>query len=767
MYGMVNSVSFPGIPCAEAMPNLVDLHRRDRPSHYNAGSKYPPRNPALLTKCFFNLLFFLTPPAFSICLIACGGVVSSPAPPSVTVSPSSAQPFTGTTVQFNASVQNAASSAVNWEVNSAPGGNGILGTIDSTGRYTAPATVPNPPTVTVTAVLQANPSTNGSSSVTIQGAAAILGPLILFPPLTSLTTSQTLQLQVTSAGVSNSQVNWGVDGFPNGSASTGTITANGLYTPPGAAGSHTITVQLKANPAVLGSALVGVTGLAGVLTWRNDNSRSGLNPQELALAPGTVTSSTFGKLFSCPLDGYAYAQPLLVTNLAIAGIGTRSVVFVATEKDSVFAFDADSNPCVQLWQTTLIPAGEQAVATPNLQIASDDIAPFVGITGTPVIDITTSTLYVVAKTLTPALNPIYHQRLYALDLTTGQPKIQPSGVQISTPGSVSPAFSSLLGNQRAALLLDNKAVYVAFASHHDQGDYHGWIMAYDAATLLQTSFLDVTPGGQQGGIWQSGGGPSADSNHNLFAVTGDGTFDVDRGGSNYGDSFLRMTATGGLAITGYFTPCNQASLESSGNDLGASAPLLLPDSSGPALHPNLVLGAGKNGSIYVADRDNLGGYNGGICPDVFPRPLQTLPLHEGPIFSTPLFWNNTILVAAGNANLEALPITAGVVAQVPLSSQSPETLGPLGATPMVSSNGANSAIVWLIDASGALATPNAPAVVRAYDANNLSNEIYNSAMVPARDTAGLAVKFTVPIEANGKVYVGTQSELDVYGLLAQ
>ncbi len=225
---------------------------------------------------------------------------------------------------------------------------------------------------------------------------------------------------------------------------------------------------------------------------------------------------------------------------------------------------------------------------------------------------------------------------------------------------------------------------------------------------------------------------------------------------------MELTSIGGLAVAGYFTPCDQAMLAGADKDLGSSAPLLLPDSIGPASHPNLLIGAAKNGSMYLVDRDTLGGY--GACPDTPPHPVQVVSVNDGPILSTPLFWNNTIYVAAGNGKLKAFPMTGGVL-QPPPSSQSPETLGLQGATPVVSSRGTSNAIVWLIDTSGALATPNAPAILRAFDASNLSNEIYNSATVPSRDTAGLAVKFTVPTVANGKVYVGTQTELDVYGLL--
>jgi len=664
-------------------------------------------------------------------------------------------------VQFSATVQNSASTAVTWQVNQVPGGNVTVGTVDPTGLYVAPTVVPTPATVTVTAVLQSDPNETGSSSVTIQAISSVTGPLSLSPALSSVTTSQTLQLQVLTPGVSNSAVNWAVDGVSGGNTTIGTITPGGAYTPPGTAGAHLIVATLIANSSDIGSAEVEVTAFPGTFTWRNDNLRSGVNSQELALGPTTVTSATFGKLFSCPLDGYAYAQPLYVANLAIPGNGTHNVVFVATENDSVFAFDADANPCVQLWQTSLIPAGSGAVQAPNLDIPSDDIAPLIGITGTPVVDRSTSTLYVATVTTTAVVNPEYSQLLHALNLTTGQPAVQPP--EATFTGSLSPSFSNLLENQRAALLLDNNIVYVAFGSHGGEGDYHGWLIGFNAATMQETAAFNVTPNYSGGGIWQSGGGPSADSNGNVFVVTGDGPFDANLGGVNFSDSFLRLGTSAGLSVADYFSPCNQAALALAGQDVGASAPVILPDSAGSASQPNLMIDSSKGGSLYVVNRDNLGGFNG-TCPDASSR-VQTVTVEGYPFLSTPLFWNDAIYAAPGNGTLMTFPMTGGILASTPSASVSPETFGPQGATPVVSANGTNNALIWLIDSSGALATPNTPAVLRAFDPNNISDEIYNSAMLPLRDTAGLAVKFTVPTVANAKVYVGTQAELDVYGLL--
>jgi hypothetical protein len=701
---------------------------------------------------------------FGFCA-GCGAVGSSPpAPVSITIAPSSAQPFPGEAVQFQASVQNASTSGITWEVNQAPGGNAAVGTISTTGLYTAPATLPSPGAVTVTAALQPALTTTASATVTIQNLSLVTGELVVSPKLSSITTSQTIQLNILTAGITNTKVNWTVDGTPNGNLTVGTISLNGVYSPSLESGPHVVTAILKANPATIGSATIEVSGVSGMLTWRNDNARSGINNQELALVPSTVSAATFGKLFSCALDGNTYAQPLYVPNLAIPGNGLHNVVFVATENDSVYAFDADAKPavgsqCVPLWQRSLIPAGSQALASPEMSI----IFPTVGITGTPVIDLHTSNLFVVAATQTIGTANSSSQRLYALDLATGTPEIQPAGQQISSPANQAFTFFPAQENQRAALLLDNQTVYVTFGSFGEQGDYNGWLFAYDSGTLNQTSAFVVTPGNFQGrgGIWQSGGGPSADANHNVFLATGDGVFNagLPEISYNYSNSFLRFTTAGGISVSDFFTPCDEAS----GQILGATAAVLLPDSAGSVSQPHLLIGGSKGGSLYVVNRDNMGKFVG-PCPDSAAR-VQTVPV-GGAILSTPIFWNDSIYVAPANERLMSFPMSGGIASPAPLGAQSPETLGPQGATPVISSNGPSNAILWLIDSSGALATPNTPAILRAYDLTNISNEIYSSPKATtSSDAAGLAVKFSVPTVANGKVYVGTQAELDVYGLL--
>jgi hypothetical protein len=732
------------------MPTLFDSDPGEIVVRRVLGARREPRS-LRFSPALFAATFLL-----ALGCASCGAVGSAPPTPlpvTITVTPVSAQPYQGETVQFHVVVQNAANPAIEWQVNGSNGGNPQFGTIDSNGLYTAPATVPNPPTVKVIAALQSDATQMGSSSVTVLNLSSITGTLILSPALTSATASQTVQFHVLTPGVTDTDVTWRATG--------GTITSDGKYSPPTAPGPYTVVATLIANSNTRGSATVEVTDFAGTLTWRNDNARSGVNNRELALTPGNVNSSKFGKLFSCPIDGYAYAQPLYVPNLTITGKGTHNVVIVATEKDLVYAFDADDTSCNQLWESPpLFPSGSEPIETPNLQITNPDIVPFVGISGTPVIDRNISAVYVVAaaQTIAPmpqTFTPGYSELLYALDLGTGQPEIQPMGVAF--------LVQPVLESQRAALLLDNRTVYFALGSYGGQGDYHGWLFGYDSTTLHQTGAFNVTPTARQGGIEQSGGGPSADSKHNVYVETGDGPFDVNRGGTSYSDSFLRFDTSQGLSVSGYFTPFDLATLSNTGQNGATSAPLLLPDSTFPTL-PHLMIGGSKNGCLYVVNIDDMGGSNS-ACSQSTP-PVQIVDVGDGPILGTPLFWNGSVYVAAANGRLKSFSLTAGTTFSPSPTMQSQETLGPQGATPVISSNGTNNAILWLIDTSGTLDTPNSPAILRAYDPNNLSTEIYSSpADATSPNAAGPAVKFTVPTVANGKVYVGTQTRLDVYGYL--
>ena len=510
--------------------------------------------------------------------------------------------------------------------------------------------------------------------------------------------------------------------------------------------------------AAVVSRAAGAVSAASVLTYHNDNVRSGLNPLERRLQPANVNVNSFGKLFSYPIDGYTYAEPLYVWQLHVPGTGMRNVVYVATEHDSVYAFDANGRGLI--WKRSFIDP-PHITTVPAADTGSTDIVPEIGITGTPVISLATNTLYVVSKTKNVDQGD-YAVQLHGLDLASGVEKFGgPVTVRATVSGTgdggSSVAFAPLLANQRPALLLSGGVVYVAFASHGDQGPYHGWVIGYDAATLAQVGVFNTTPNGAEGGIWQSGNGPAAASDGTIYVGVGNGTFDADQGGSDYGDSFVKL-APRTLAVLDYFTPSNQAQLAAEDQDMGTTGVVVLPkQASGPAAFE--VLGGTKLGLLYLLDRDAMGHYCE-PCNDS--QALERVYAGQS-MYGTPVFANGLLYVAPQAGMLESLrlsDLSAGTV------SQSSTVFGFPGASPAISSNRAGNAIVWALEVGGYLTK--GPAVLHAYDASDLSRELYNSAQAPgARDQAGPAVKFTVPTVANGRVYVGTQTELDVYGLFAQ
>jgi hypothetical protein len=534
-------------------------------------------------------------------------------------------------------------------------------------------------------------------------------------------------------------VTWEVDSIPGGNTSVGTVSAGGVYSPPSAAGTHTVAARSVADTTVSASASVFITDLAGVFTYHNGLSRDGVNNQEYALNTSTVKAATFGKRFACAIDASAYAQPLWVANVAIGG-GTHNVLIAATVHDTVYAFDADTSPCQTYWTKSLLASGETWVN--NLDVGGSlDLAPDIGIVGTPVIDPTTNTIYVVSKSKNSAT---IHQRLHALSLIDGSEKF--SGPQEIAFTSNGISFSPLSQNQRAGLALLNGVVYIAYGSHGDVGTYYGWVVGYSAATLAQVSSFNDDPGVGFGGIWMSGGAPAADSSNNLYVTTGNGNFD---GLTLFGDSFLKLSPN--LAVLSFFAPSDQATLNSGDIDLGSGGATILVDQpSGPV--QRLVIGGGKTGTVYLLNRDSLGGNTSNDAGAV-----QTFSVGNR-IFDTPAFWQNTLYLAPITDHLKsyAFNTSTGQFTTSP-ASQSPGTFGFPGSTPSISSQGTSNGIVWATEkGSGA-------SVLHAYDATNLGTELWNSATSSA-DQAGQAVKFTVPTVANGKVYVGTVGEISVYGL---
>jgi hypothetical protein len=527
------------------------------------------------------------------------------------------------------------------------------------------------------------------------------------------------------------------------------------------------------------------SGFAGVLTQHNDISRTGLNSSETVLTPTNVNTATFGKAFSQAVDGFIYAQPLYVPNVTIAG-GVHNVIYVATEGDSVYAFDADSNTGTNaglLWHASLIDTAHGAAAgatTVNVEASLDpscsDLIPQVGITSTPVIDPSSGTMYVEAKSHEGG-NFIH--RLHAIDIKTGAekspgPAVITASVSGSGEGSVGGIISldGLHHLNRVGLLLLNGSIYIGYASHCDDQPYHGWLLAYDAGTFTQTSLLVTTASGGLGGLWMSGTGVAADSNANIFISSGNGDFDtVNVPARELGDTTMKLfnTGTSPLTLADYFTPFNQNMLDGEDNDLGSGGVLLLPNQSGS--FPHELVEVGKEGTVYLINRDQMTAGNLHFCqtacngtdPQIV-QEIQNEVGNQGDIgrfWGTPTYFNGAIYFGGTGDNLKEFPLSNGLLATSP-NATSGHIFSFPGCVPVASGNGNANGIIWVIDTStyGTPAPTLGPAVLYAYRADTLAL-LWNSSQ-SGTDTAGNAVKFTVPTIANGKVYIGTQTELDVY-----
>lgn len=681
---------------------------------------------------------------------------------SVAVTPSSASVPAGGNQAFVANVGNTGNSGVNWQVNGVAGGNTTVGRINASGHYAAPASVPSPATVTVSAVSVADTTKSGAAAVTITAVSGV--SVSLRPSRAAITKGQTQQFTATIAGTANTTVNWSVDGVSAGNASVGTVSASGLFTAPATGGVHTVTATSAAAPAQGATASVAVSDLVGVLTQRYDAARTGQNLKEYALTPATLaTPDAFGKLFSCPVDGVTYAQPLYVANLAIGG-GTHNVVFVATEHNSVYAFDADTSTCTTYWKRSFLGTGITTVPASDTAETGDIPGEF-GITGTPVIDLAGGALYVVANT--KESGPSYLYKLHALSLVTGAELANSPKVIQATVGGVT--FLPLDHLQRPGLLLADNTVYVVFGSHGDTSIYYGWVLGYDKTSLVQTSAFNTSPNptisgrGGETAIWMSGAGPAADANSNIYVSTGNGVFDNTR--NAYGDSVLKLSGT--LAVSDFFTPNNQDALNAADLDLGAGGVLVLPDALGSTAHPRLAVVGDKESKLFLLDRDAMGTYASSGAD----RNVQTLAVNDSAagvftgIFSTPTVWGNSLYIAATNDSVKAYNLSNAQLSILP-TSRSNDTYGFPGSNTVVSASGSTGGVLWAIDTSknGTAGRANGPLVLRAYDASNLATRLWSSDAI-ASDTGGNAVKFTVPTVANGKVYVAGQTQLTVYGLL--
>ena len=500
-----------------------------------------------------------------------------------------------------------------------------------------------------------------------------------------------------------------------------------------------------------------------VVTYHNEVGRTGQNTSEVVLTHANVKSATFGKLGFFSTDGLVDAQPLYLSNVAIPAKGTHDILYVVTENDTVYAFDATTGDV--LWQASALLSGETPSDDRN---CSSQITPTIGITSTPVIDRArgpNGAIYLVAMS---KKGSTYFQRLHALDITTGAELLTPATIQATYPGTgpnsigSNVVFDPKQYKERTGLLLlpnsPNGTIYTAWASHCDINPYNGWVIAYDATTLSQTSVLNVTPNGTEGAIWQSGGGLAADSSGNIYLLDGNGTFDPPPlnpqnfpSKGDFGNAFLKLSTSGGLAVADYFEMWNQFDENSTDQDLGSGGGLVLLDlpTSGGTVH--LAVGAGKDGHIYVVDRTNMGKFNASSNSNNI---YQDLPgaVPNG-VYGAPAYFNNTVYYCDQGGTLKSFNISNGMLSG-PTAQTGAFFIYP-GVLPSVSANGVSDGIVWAVENTS-------PAVLHAYDATNLAKELYNSKLAGSPFSNN---KFITPTIANGKVYVGTPTGVIVFGLL--
>jgi hypothetical protein len=496
-----------------------------------------------------------------------------------------------------------------------------------------------------------------------------------------------------------------------------------------------------------------------VLTWKYNTARTGLNDKEPVLNVNSVSASVFGKLFAYPVDGEVFAQPLYVPNMNIGG-GTHNVIFIATEHDSVFAFDADRSDA-PLWKQSLLVPGSTPV--PNINVndpgGRTSLGNEVGITGTPVIDLSTNTMYVSAMTWE---NGTAVHRLHALDITNGAEKFGGPVIETATvPGTGVDSVNGQITfepthlNQRAGLVISNDLVFVAWGSFSDIGKYHGWVMGFDKNTLKHVAVLNTSPNNERASIWQSGGAPPVDGDGSIYIATADG-INEHAGGPDWSNSLLRVHVSNGqFVISDWFTPHNEFCLAANDMDFGSSAAMLLPD--GSSIIPLLAIGT-KEGVLYLMNRDRLGNFmpnTDSVVQQILLSPTHcdlkvTTQFDTRRIYGATSFWNNTLYLGTAHGNLVSYRLSGG---QLVPSSHSADSFAERGPIPVISANGNNDGIVWIADYS----TSTHHTTLKAYDASDLGRVLFV-------EDIGAGETFTVPVVINGKVYVAKQGAVVVYGM---
>jgi hypothetical protein len=696
-----------------------------------------------------------------------------------TASPSN-NVYAGTTVTLSVLVSGAPPFQYQWRKNGTNISWGTAATLVLTN-----AVVTNSGSYDVITGASSGTNTSPALTVTVNPASA---PVFAQQPSPASATNYTGGLVTFSAvvnGTSPIQLQWQHNGIniPNATASSLTLAS----VQAGEAGTYTLVASntlgvTNSLPAILTVLPPPNVSALNVLTYHNDNFRTGANTNEVLLTPANVNVSTFGRLITYPTDGLIIAQPLYVAGLTIPGQGTHNTVFVATENNTVYAFDADSNAGTNgglLWRTNL----GASVSSFNDQFGNrgtgsyyPDIVPVVGITGTPVIDPASGTLYVNVHTAIGGSTTNYYHSIHALNITNGtEQSYSPVIVTNSVPGvgvdssNGVTSFNPRQENQRPGLTLAGGMVYVAYGSYADTDPYHGWVLGFNATNLQQSAsnVFCTTPNATvaafgvnaaEGALWMGGDGLCVDASNNLYFATGNGSFSANTNGGDYGDTFVKLSTTNGLAVADYFTPYNQAALAANDTDLGSGGTILLPDSVGSAAHPHLMIGCGKDGILRLVDRDNLGGYNSANDNQI----VQEVPGAITGAWSTPAYFNNQIYYQGSGDVMKGFFISNAVINPTPVSKATVNfSAFATGGTPSISANGTNDAIVWAIqsDASGS----GGPAVLHAFNATNLAQELYNSSQNLTRDNPGAAIIMTTPTVMNGKVFVGAQYALSIFG----
>jgi len=683
-------------------------------------------------------------------------VAATTTAPTITQQPASVTVTAGQPATFSVTATGTAPLTYQWFMNGT-----AAGTNSSTLSIAQTTIGQNDAQINVKVSNTAGNATSATVMLAVNPAAPTEPTITLQPTNLTVTAGQSATFTVTATGTAPLTYQWFMNGNPVGANSNSYTISQATLGQTGAQIYVTVTnvVNTATSQTVTLTVNAVQTSTVNVLTYHNDVARTGQNLSESTLTTANVNSTNFGLVGNLSVDAGVDAEPLYVSNLTLAG-GVHNVVYVVTENDSVYAFDADT--FAQLWHVSVLGANETA----SDNRGCGQVSPIIGITSTPVIDLSAGThgkIFVVAMSLDS--NGNYHQRLHALDVTSGaETSSSPVTVQATFPTTNgTTTFDPKQYKERAALLLLNGVIYATWASHCDDGPYQGWIMGYNETTLAQSSVLDVTPNGGDGAIWMAGDGPAADSSGNIYFLDANGTFDDTLNGSgfpehgDYGNAFIKIsTASSNLSVADYFTMFNTDSESNADEDLGSGGEMLLPDlQDGQSNTWHLAVGAGKDGHIYVVNRDLMGKFNTNNDSAIY-QEIDSNGLDSG-VYSTPAYFNNVVYYGAVGDHLRAFSI-ANAKLSTPAGSLSAASFGYPGTTPSISANGTSNGIVWAVENNGG-------GVLHAYDATNLATELYNSNQAANNRDNFADNKFITPMIANGKVYVGTPNGAAVFGLL--